>query len=505
MVRLGWLIPTLILLVAAGCVNLEEVPPTGQPFVSASADKVYGEAPLQVSFTITAIPARGSIQKLVIDYGDGSSEDLTQKISNNTVSVSHTYSSIGKFKVVVTASDKNGSSNTEIQITTNDKPIISNLKTYEDPGYTKEANEFLPYDTVYIKANCFDSSGLGQVLIDWGDGSVEQSQDCESSHQYSREGDYTIKITVYDMGVFAGAPEPLSNTASTTVNIKYGIKPGNSAPNISVNAENTSGEAPLSVTIYVGVFDVDGEVKEVKVDWGDGSVDTLGSGDQIGTREKRILYKKTHTYQNIGSFRITIIAKDDKDDVQIYNISVEVSSSRPLLSVAFKDHLNQDPNGKTYDVVMTDYQDQATITANILAYDVFHYDIVAVTEIKYANNSTKISIESYTPWSDIFKITLPSPPPFFFPFPALSDYFNVNPGDIDYTPEGPYPNGITATYRITIYALKSGVVSVVSPYYCEWPSSWWWPPLSQCLEKINAIESHPSKVSASISFTVKPK
>lgn len=491
MVRLGWLIPTLILLVAAGCVNLEEVPPTGQPFVSASADKVYGEAPLQVSFTITAIPARGSIQKLVIDYGDGSSEDLTQKISNNTVSVSHTYSSIGKFKVVVTASDKNGSSNAEIQITTNDKPIISNLKTYEDPGYTKDANEFLPSATVYIKANCFDSSGLGQVLIDWGDGSVEQSQDCESSHQYSREGDYTIKITVYDMGVFAGAPEPLSNTASTTVNIKYGIEPGNSAPNISVNAENTSGEAPLSVTIYVGVFDVDGEVKEVKVDWGDGSVDTLGSGDQIGTREKRILYKKTHTYQNIGSFMITIIAKDDKDDVQINNnTSVIVSSSRPLLSVAFKDHLNQDPNGKTYDVVMTDSQNQATITADILAYDYYDYNIVAVTEIKYADNSTRISIGLFFSGTGVTH--------------QPRQLIQVSPNDIYSTPNGFYPNGITATYRITIYALKSGVVSVVSPYSCEWPS-WWGHPLSQCLQIINDIESHPSKVSASVSFKAEPK
>jgi len=367
------------------------MPSTGQPLVSVSADKTYGEAPLSVSFTITAIPARGSISKLIIDYGNGTQEDITENLKENVAYASHTYNSVGTFKVRVSAFDKNGSSSTELQIITNDKPLVSNLKAYTNPTFTKEATDFMPYSTVFIKADCMDSRGIGYVMIDWGDGVKEQVfGECVGSHEYSKEGVYTIKMTVYE--VVLNAPYPLTNTASLTINIKYGIEPENNPPNISIQAENASGEAPLEVTLYVGISDPDGSISEVKVDWGDGNAETLGTSDQIGTRDGRTIYKKTHIYSTPGLFRITVIAKDDKGEVSTDTTYVSVASSKPVLAVTFKDHLGQNPKDKIYPIDMTVYNEQATISADLLAYDLTSYDIVTVTREDYADNSTRIII-----------------------------------------------------------------------------------------------------------------
>ena len=477
----------LVISLVTACTNLEKMPPTGQPFVSVSADKTYGEAPLSVSFTITAIPARGSISKLIIDYGDGTQEDITENLKENVAYASHTYNSVGTFKVRVSAFDKNGSSSAELQIITNDKPLVSNLKAYTNPTFTKEATDFMPYSDVYIKADCMDSQGIGYVMIDWGDGVKEQVfGECVGSHEYSKEGVYTIKMTVHD--AVLNAPYPLTNTASLTINIKYGIEPENNPPNISIQADNALGEAPLEVTLYVGVSDPDGSISEVKVDWGDGNAETLGSADQIVTRNGRTIYKKTHIYSTPGVFTITVIAKDDKGEVSTDTTYVYVASSKPVLAVTFKDHLGQNPKDKTYSIDMTVYEKQATIFADLLAYDLTPYDIVTVKKWDYADNSTRIEIvRNPMWWTGIY----------------INDEYakmEFEPWTIMNSPGGWYPDGITVKVTVTIYALKSGVAE---NRYCE--KGPWFDNLHECEEIIGRIKAEPSHVSHETKFTVKPE
>jgi PKD repeat protein len=474
----------------AGCTDLEKIPPTGKPLVSITADKTYGEAPLNVSFTVTAIPARGSIKKLVIDYGDGSSEDLTQKLKGDTISVSHEFKAIGVFTVRVAAMDENDNSQSEVQIITNDRPIISNLKAYSDPGYTKEATDFMPNTLVYIKALCMDTDGI-RTNIDWGDGTVEPSFECSGSHRYSKEGEYTIKVMVQDYAL-----QPLTNVASITVKVRYGIPPTNNPPKLDIRLLNASGEAPLTVTLYVGAIDVDGQVAEVKVDWGDGKYETLGDGDKIGERDGRKLYKKEHTYTSQGIFTVTVIAKDDKGEtptpLPTRTVTVLSSSSRPILSVKFKDHTNQDPNGKTYNIDMTAYTAQATISADILSYDITSYDIVEVLRVDYADGSTIIIIDRLYSAIDLRvdnnRTIIP-----------------VSPDLIDSSPKNRwpgYPSGITINATVTIYAVKLGI-GVDNT--CSYPVISWYSPLSFCENIINTIKDHPSATSIETKFTVKPK
>jgi PKD repeat protein len=478
--------------------DLEKIPPTGKPFVSITADKTYGEAPLNVLFTITAIPARGSIKKLVIDYGDGSSEDLTQKLAEDKVSVSHEFKAIGTFRVRVAAMDQNGSAEAEMEITTNDKPIISNLKAYKViyfPSYSEiVTNEFMPGDNVRIRALCIDQNPPFYGLIDWGDGSVDQIfGECLGIHTYSTEGDYTIRLIVQD-----SAPQPLSNTASITVKVRYVITPTNRPPELDISLSSTSGEAPFSVTLYVGVVDIDGSVSEVKVDWGDGQVENIGDADKIGEIGGKKLYRKSHTYTSQGIFTVTVIAKDDKEGISTKEETVTVYPLKPILSVRFKDHVNQDPNNKTYDIDMTLDLDQAQviILTDILAYDFSYYDLIAVIRKDYADGSTRILVGPITP----YRIGVFSLENYIINDP--DDSLRISPFDILLSPMDSYPDGITVDYTVKIYAVRSGVAGI-----------WWWSNcyyngffngLPYCEGRINTIENHPSSVYSERKFKVRP-
>ena len=471
------------------------MPPTGKPFVSITADKTYGEAPLNVSFTITAIPARGSIKKLMIDYGDGSSEDLTQRLKEDKVSVSHEFKAIGTFRVRVAAMDQNGSAEAEMEITTNDRPIISNLKAYKltyFPSYSEiVTNEFMPGEIVRIRALCIDQNAYVQGLIDWGDGSVDQIfGECLGIHTYSAEGDYTIRLIVQD-----SAPQPLSNTASITVKVRYGITPTNRPPVLDISLSSIAGEAPFSTTLYIGVADIDGQVAEVKVDWGDGKVETLGDADKIGERDGRKLYKKEHQYTSQGVFTVTVIAKDDKGEINMETETVIVLSSKPVLSVRFKDHANQDPNNKTYDIDMTLDLDQVIILTDILAYDFSYYNLIAVIRRDYADGTTRILVRPIA----LYHVGIYSLENYIIDGSLLI----ISPGDISSSPMSSYSEGITVDYTVKIYAVRSGVADI--PWFgldCEYNGSS--SNLHICESPINTIENHPSSVYSEVKFKVRP-
>jgi hypothetical protein len=354
----------------------------------------------------------------------------------------------------------------------------------------------MPNTPVYIKATCIDADVI-RATIDWGDGTVEPSfGGCSGNHTYSKEGEYTIKVMVQDYAL-----QPLTNVASITVKVRYGIPPTNNPPELDIRLLNASGEAPLTVTLYVGVADVDGSVSEVKVDWGDGNYETLT--DKIGERDGRKLYKKEHTYTSQGEFTVTVIAKDDKGEVSMETGTVTVSSSKPILSVKFKDHTNQDPNGKTYNIDMAAYTDQVTISADILAYDITPYDIVEVLRADYADGSTIILVG--------FIVFNRKGISYLENYTDPTGSLTISRDDIDDSPKSSsYPSGITVDYTVTIYAVESGIVSIWWSLRCSsHPSSdpdlYYYNSLSECEDKINTIKNHPSAVSFETKFTVKPK
>jgi hypothetical protein len=197
---------------------------------------------------------------------------------------------------------------------------------------------------------------------------------------------------------------------------------------------------------------------------------------------------------------VTVIVKDDKGEtptpLPTRTVIVLSSSSRPILSVKFKDHTNQDPNGKTYNIDMTAplYTAQATISADILAYDITEYDIIAVIRRDYADGTTRILVGPIA----LYRVGIYS----------LENYIihaslQISPYDILFSPMMvPYPDGITVDYTVKIYAVRSEVAGVWWWSFCEYDGSD--NDLPDCESIINTIENHPSSVYSERKFKVRP-
>jgi hypothetical protein len=200
---------------------------------------------------------------------------------------------------------------------------------------------------------------------------------------------------------------------------------------------------------------------------------------------------------------VTVIVKDDKGEtptpLPTRTVIVLSSSSRPILSVKFKDHTNQDPNGKTYNIDMAAplYTAQATISADILSYDITSYDIVEVLRADYADGSTIIIIDKLYTAIDLR-------------VENNRTILSISPSTIRGSPKNPwdpwegsgYPSGITINATVTIYAVKSGVGVDRT---CSYPVISGTSSLSECEDRINTIKNHPSAVSIETRFTVRPK
>jgi hypothetical protein len=156
----------LLLLYFIRCSN-EKPPPAGGPFILLSPSQTYGEIPLTVSFNITVIPSRGKIKKLIIDYGNGTQEDITNSIKGDKVALTKTYESLGVFEVQLIGMDDSGVSHAKTTIITNDRPTILNPTTARDEDFAERTSEFSPGSIVYFKATCKDTNGISKVIIDW--------------------------------------------------------------------------------------------------------------------------------------------------------------------------------------------------------------------------------------------------------------------------------------------------------------------------------------------------
>ncbi|MFZ8804370.1 MAG: PKD domain-containing protein, partial [Candidatus Calescibacterium sp.] len=257
--------PLLVLasiILIVGCTNLEKMPPTGKPFVSITADKTYGEAPLNVSFTITAIPARGSIKKLMIDYGDGSSEDLTQKLKENKVYVSHEFKTIGTFRVRVAAMDKNGSAEAEIQITTDLEKIPPTGKPFVSITADKTYGE-APLNVSFTITAIPARGSIKKLMIDYGDGSSEdltqklKENKVYVSHEFKTIGTFRVRVAAMDQ----------NGSAEAEIQITTDLEkiPPTGKPFVSITADKTYGEAPLNVSFTITAIPARGSIKKLMI------------------------------------------------------------------------------------------------------------------------------------------------------------------------------------------------------------------------------------------------
>ncbi len=370
------------------CTDLNKLPPTAGPIILLSPSETYGEFPLTVSFQISAIPSRGQIKKLIIDYGDSVQEDITSKIKSDKVSLTKTYERLGAFEVQVVGSDESGAAYAKTTIIVNDKPSIGDVIVAKDELFTERTSNFSPGDIVYFKALCQDTHGISKVIIDWGDGNIEEKGDCIGQHRYIKEGDYTLSLLVLDDNKFA--PYPLSNFVSLKISVfAGGSNPENFPPNIFGSVEKilepekevfkgsdeAVGIAPFTVQIIIGIIDSDGdELDYIIVDWGDGGAQKIDPQNSISRTGSKYIFRASHKYEKNGTFIITAIAQDKKGKRAVQHIARIYSYIQaPSIYVEASDDLGQNPSERVY--IGT-----ANINLHIITFDSAPYDIYLIVQ-----------------------------------------------------------------------------------------------------------------------------
>ncbi len=356
------------------CTNLDKLPATSGPLLAVVPSRNYGEYPLSVSFLVRAIPSRGDISELILDYGDGEVEDIRSKLQGDKLILEHVYERPGVFYVRLYGKDKSGASRSESVIITNDKPMIINAQTYRSSNFTDPASDFVPGLPVYFRAICKDANGISVIIINWGDGQEEFLQECMGSHIYNAPGDYVISLYVYDDNRFA--PYPLSNSVSLKIRVFEGAGVQlASSPFISViydyvkaDSYQTYGDSILStlpseVGLYVGIYNLGSNLKIAYIDWGDGKADVLRPESAIRAGQGSYIFKLSHSYTKEISTYISIIAENSEGKRSSKSVGpIVVRSSAPLMYVSYQDQYNQNPSEKNY-------SPPVTISTKFVAFD----------------------------------------------------------------------------------------------------------------------------------------
>ena len=199
---------TIILLVAVvafiggGCKRERINLPPNAPVVSGPDSAQVNES---VTFTASATDPDGDNVAIRFDWGDGNISSWSSYVpSGQSVSMSHTWTSVGTYYVKAQAKDVNGitsgwSSAHKIVITGANNP--PNAPTVLGPD-SAQVNE-----SVTFTASATDPDGDNVAIrFDWGDGNISNwssyvpsGQSVSMSHTYTTAGTYYVKAQAKDV------------------------------------------------------------------------------------------------------------------------------------------------------------------------------------------------------------------------------------------------------------------------------------------------------------------
>jgi PKD repeat protein len=165
--------------------------PTNQAPVADAGGPYTRSVNTPITFSGTgSTDSDGEITSYEWDLGDGTTK------SGSTIT--HTYTAQGNYTITLTVTDNDGAQGTDTTKAYITESTIQNIKPIADPdiptkGLTNRSLSFSIGDS-------YDPDGLLIYYIwNFDDGSVIEGEDIYSpEHTYSKEGDYTVTLTVRD-------------------------------------------------------------------------------------------------------------------------------------------------------------------------------------------------------------------------------------------------------------------------------------------------------------------
>ncbi|BCE00974.1 PKD domain-containing protein [Marinicellulosiphila megalodicopiae] len=281
----------------------------------AAFTAVAKDGPRQFYFDpSSSIDPEGKQLQFTWDFGDG--------LESSSSAVFHTFRTYGTFTVKLRVTDDKHQTDTVTR-------LVNVLNTKPEPSFTIDYQD----GTVYLDAS--ESSDrddeFSDLTFSWqfGDESPVQ-QGVKVSHVYALTGDYQISLTVKDS---FGAQKTIRQRQLVD------IANGNHAPSAEFTSEvddkTVSFDASLSV-------DADDDELTYLWDLGDGSI-----SDQI---------QFTHTYEeyNAQPYLVSLTVTDSVGNSDIYNKSVAVFSSAPVIDTQTNTDTNTETNTNTDSSTITD-------------------------------------------------------------------------------------------------------------------------------------------------------
>ncbi len=264
-----------------------------------------------------------------INWGDGPvGNPDTQVVSGDPANVTHVFAEFGTYTISATPSSAQPISSNTVTIAVADAPLNITggvtLNTTEGQSISNATVATLT-DTAGSSSNPTDLSGT----IDWGDHSssnavlVENGNtgvySVEGSHTYAEYGDYTIQITINDVGgqnVSTTSSAAVADAALNAVGVAVNATEGQALNNVQV----------ATLTDAAGTFSNPGDLSAI-INWGDSSSSaaTLVENGNTGV----YVVEGSHTYAEFGSYPIHVTYIDSDG-----NPGGSTTTSNSMASVA---------------------------------------------------------------------------------------------------------------------------------------------------------------------------
>ena len=283
------------------------------PVVSFTPSPTTANTGQTITLTISSYDPDGSITTTRVDWGD----TITQLYSGAITRATHSYSSTGLstsqiFTIIVTATDNNASyTSTSSQVTINDRVPV--------PSFNPSSTSLNTGQNVTLTISATDPDGTVTALkVDWGDGNIDTLSGTATSdtHSYSSTGTSTSKV-------FTIAVNATDNSGSTGITSSQ-ITVSDRLPVVTFTESPATVSTGQTVTVSITSSDPDGTISSTKVDWGDGTIDTLTGAPKTDT----------HQYTSTGSassktFAIAVTVTDNSGSTSAPSsstVSVQASS-----------------------------------------------------------------------------------------------------------------------------------------------------------------------------------
>ena len=318
---------------ASTAVTLQDRPPV------ASFTSTPSSAPTGTSITFDGTASYdldGTVVSYSWDFGD-------QTTGTGSVAT-HSFTYAKTYPVTLTVTDNGGvTGSSSSQVTITDRPPVVSFNPSPSTANTGQS--------ITLSIGISDPDGtISTTRVDWGDTIVQLYSGAITSatHSYASTGSSTSQIFTI---IITGTDNNASYTsASSQVTINDRV------PVPSFNPSSTALITSQNVTLTIIAADPDGTVTALKVDWGDGTIDTLS-----GTATSDI-----HGYSSTGTstsniFTITVNATDNSGSTGKYSSQVTVSDRPPV--VTFTESPASVSTGQTVTVSITSSDPDGAISS----------------------------------------------------------------------------------------------------------------------------------------------